>query len=263
MRKCIALLAIAGTAGSALAGGTVLGRDVSTDAGIFLSRTSNLGSTFTNGNLDTWGGGDAFGIMTRNIGVGNGVPFDLLDDSVSIFTGDTIGIIAENDNDPFFGIEDVLNAANPNSNAVATWSFDVAGYTGLEFSADFAAMGDFEAGDGNLFEYRFDGAGAWTTFLSTTIDEAGFQDYTLDSGAITTLNDPMLLNGVMLTNEFVNFSEGIAGSGSILEIRLTSTMDAGGEVFAFRNLEITGVPAPSSLALLGLGGFAATRRRRA
>ncbi len=262
MRKCIALLAIAGTAGSALGGaGTVIGRDISTDPGIFLSRTSNLGSTFTNGNLDTFFPGDGFGIMFRGLAVGSGVPFDLMDDSVSVFTPDLIGIIGEADFDPFFGVVDVVNGANPDPTGVATWAFDITGFTGLEFAADFAAMGDFEASDTHLFEYQIDGGG-WAALLASTIDEAGSQLYTLDSGTTNLLNDPMSLGGVLLNNNFQNISAAIAGTGSTLEIRYTTDQNAGGEAFAFRNLEISGVPAPGTLALIGLAGFAGARRRR-
>ena len=262
MRKCIALLALAGTAGSALAGGTVIGRDISTDTGIFLSRTSNVGpGVFSDGMiLSGWGPGDMFGIAFRGIG-GSGLPFAVADDSVTIFTADTLGIIAEDDFDPFFGSVDTVNSANPNAVSTATWSFDISGFTGLEFSADFAAMGDFESSDTHLFEYQIDGGG-WVTLLASSVDEAGSLDYFMDSGTLVTLNDPMLLGGNLLTNEFQNISAAIAGSGSVLEIRYSAAQDAGSEAFVFRNLEITGVPAPGSLALLGLGGLAAARRRR-
>lgn len=262
MRKCIALLALAGTAGSALAGDTVIGRDISTDPSIFTSRSSNLGATFTDGNLSIFGPGDSFGIMTRDIAVGAGVPFALADDSLTIFTGDTLGFIGEGDLDPFFGVVDSVNGSNPNANAEATWAFDISGFSGLEFAADFAAMGDFESSDTHLFEYQIDGGG-WVTMLASSIDEAGAQDYVMDGGAIVNLNDPMSLGGVMLDEDFQTISAAIAGTGSTLEIRYSAVQDAGSEAFAFRNLEITGVPAPGTFALLGLGGLAAARRRRA
>jgi len=262
MRKCIALLALAGTAGSALAGGTVIGRDISTDPGIFLSRTSNLGATFTDGNLSIFGPGDSFGIMFRGIAVGAGAPFAIMDDSASIFTGDTLGFIGEGDFDPFFGSVDTVNGSNPNAMAEATWAFDISGFSGIEFAADFAAMGDFEASDTHLFEYQIDGGG-WVSMLASSVDEDGSQDYVMDGGALVSLDDPMSLGGVMLNEDFQTISAGIAGTGSTLEIRYSAAQDAGSEAFGFRNLEITGVPAPGALALLGFGGLVAARRRRA
>jgi len=262
MRKCIALLALAGTAGSALAGGTVIGRDISTDPGIFLSRTSNLGATFADGNLSVFGPGDGFGIMFRDIAVGAGTPFAIMDDSVSVFTPDTLGFIAETDFDPFFAAVDTVNAANPNALAEAVWAFDISGFSGLEFSADFAAMGDFEAFDTHLFEYQIDGAG-WVSMLASSVDELGTQDYMMDGGAIVTLADPMSLGGVLLNEDFQTISAAITGTGSVLEIRYSAAQDSGSEAFGFRNLEITAIPAPGTLALIGLAGFAGVRRRRA
>ena len=88
--------------------------------------------------------GDAFGIFAR--GISDSIPFSLQDDSVSVFTADTLGIIGETDSDQFFGIVDTENGDNSGPVA-AEWVFDISGASDLSLSIDMAAMGDFESSD--------------------------------------------------------------------------------------------------------------------
>ncbi len=213
--------------------------------------------------------GDGFEVYQR--GVSATIPFQLLDDTLSVFPADTIGIVDETKTDAFFGITDTVNDDNPTGDFLATWVFDVAGFTDLSLSIDFGAMGDFEAADVFLFEVAIDG-GAFTTAFDLVADEAGSHTYTLASGATNTLNDPLTLGGVIVDNVFQTFTSAIAGTGNTLTLRLTGRTDGGSEALAFDNILVEGVtgsaviPEPSSLALCaaGLAGLlVAARRRRA
>jgi hypothetical protein len=135
--------------------------------------------------------GDCFGKEQRPNG-----PFAVLDDSLSIFPADTQGIIKEGNVDEFFCIVDL--------------------------AIDIGAMGDFEAG-GDYFriEAAIDG-GVPQLLFESTVDEAGSQDYTLEGGAMSTLNDPMVLDGVLLNNNLATFSKPLVGSGTELVVTVTA-----------------------------------------
>ena len=109
--------------------------------------------------------GDAFGILSR--GPASSVPFALQDDSVSVFTADTLGIIGEDDPDLFFGIVDTQNGDNSGP-VTAEWVFDISGASDLSLSIDMAAMGDFESNDSFVWEYSLDGGATFiTAFMSS------------------------------------------------------------------------------------------------
>jgi hypothetical protein len=209
--------------------------------------------------------GDGFGVFQR--GVSATIPFSLVDDSLSIFPSDSGGIVTENDLDAFFGITDTEN--DDNSGPVdAVWEFDVAGYGNLYLELDLAAMGDFEEdGDTFEFDYSFDGS-SYTNLFSLQVDEAASQNYTLEGGGVSTLDDPLTLNGSTLSNVFTNFSGALAGTGSSLFFRVTAETNGGSEAVAFRNVIISGeptvVPLPAAAWLLGAGllGLVGLGRRR-
>lgn len=268
MKKCaLSVIALVGVAGLAGAAQAQIGTAVSA-SGVnnFLSQSFTLGGGQPydgDAMLLTWAPGDMFGITSRPTAGGAGLPFAIADDSLAGFPADTQGIIDENDNGFFFGQVDTFNGDNGNNGGTAEWTFDVAGFTDLTVSADFAAMGDFESSNDTFnFTYSLDGVNFFSLFAGS-VDEDGSQNYTMASGTPVSLDDPALINGTVLSNSFQNLSAAVAGTGSVLTIRYEGGGDGGSEAFAFRNIEVNGIPTPGAIALFAAAGLAAARRRRA
>lgn len=256
-------IAMAVLAGAACAANAQVGAAVSANAANdnFLSETITVDPGYDgNGMLNgSWSLGDMFGITDR-AAAGSALPFAIADDSLIGFPGDNQGIIDENDSGRFFGVVDSVNSNNSSGTGTAVWTFDISGASVLSIDIDFAAMGDFEASnDSHLFEVDIDGGG-FSTLFASSINEDGAQDYTMADGQTYTLDDPMSINGTVLDNSFQTLSAAVAGTGSTLTLRYTGGGDGGTEAFAFRNIVV--VPTPGALALIGLGGLTAIRRRR-
>ncbi|MDX1746072.1 MAG: hypothetical protein R3324_09060, partial [Halobacteriales archaeon] len=180
--------------------------------------------------------GDGFEKYRR--GVSSSIPFSVLDDSLSIFPPDSLGIVKEGNTDVFFGVTDTENGDNSGP-VSASWVFDVSGAGDLVLSIDMGAMGDFESSDWFEWSYSFDG-GASSTAFASTVDEAGSHTYTLEGGSSFTLNDPMLMGGTVLTNDLASFTVPLSGTGSELTLTLTAQTNGGSEAFAFQNILIEG-----------------------
>ncbi|WP_442484108.1 dockerin type I domain-containing protein [Aeoliella sp. SH292] len=189
--------------------------------------------------------GDMFGIEDRNDAPASA----LLDNTAIGSPSDASGIVRGSDFANFFGVADTENNDNAGP-LTATWTFDISQALGdLKVSIDMAAMGDFEvSGDIIRFETSMDGS-PFSTLFEATVDEAISQDYVMESGAIRTLNDPLLMEGQLLTNSFATFTKALSGVGQELIVRFTAALNADEEVFAFRNLEISGL-----VELPGLAG---------
>jgi hypothetical protein len=196
--------------------------------------------------------GDGFQKYQR--GVSSSIPFSVLDDSLSIFPADSLGIIREDNVDEFFGITDTVNG-DTSGPVSASWAFDISGAEGLQVSIDMGAMGDFESSDVFTWTYSIDGGPAATLFTNS-VDEAGSQTYTLAGGTSFTLNDPMLVDGVLLNNVLQTLTADIAESGSTLTLNLTASTDGGSEAFVFQNIVISQTsPEPVAFDLVGSGSL--------
>ena len=91
------------------------------------------------------------------------------------------------------------------------------------------------------------------------MDEAANQDYTLDGGATFNLNDPMLIDGVLLNNNLATFSKPVTGSGTELVITVTAQGDGGSEAVAFENLVILSVPPAVDVVAFDMVGSASQK----
>lgn len=90
--------------------------------------------------------------------------------------------------------------------------------------------------------------------FTNTVDEAGSHAYTMAGGAIEVLDDPMLMNGMLLNNNLQTFTANIPTTGAELTLVLDADQDAGSEAFAFDNIVINGdiaaIPTMGQWALL-------------
>ena len=178
--------------------------------------------------------GDGFQKYQR--GVSSSIPFSVADDSNGSFPPDSLGIVDATNLDEFFGVTDTVNGDNTGP-VTATWTFDISGGVGLGLLIDMGAMGDFESSDSFVWEYSIDGGPVMTAFTGIT-DEAGSNTYTLAGGAEFTLNDPMTVQGTVLTNVLTQFSTPLVGTGNELVLTLTADTNGGTEAFAFQNIII-------------------------
>jgi len=197
--------------------------------------SSNLNSFTDDPAIPFTSAADGFQKFQR--GVSGSIPFAVLDDSLSVFPPDSQGIIGEANTDEFFGVVDTNNGDTGGAPVTATWAFDVTGASDLSLSIDMGAMGDFEPTDSFAFAYAIDG-GAASGVFSIAVDEADSQTYTLDGGAMFTLDDPLVADGVKLSNALQTITAPLTGTGSELVLTLTVVADSGSEAFAFQNLII-------------------------
>ena len=188
---------------------------------------SATGGIFSDDNFDV------FGIVDRTV---NGF---FADDSVAN-GGDSLGIIPPSKTDLFLGFQDTSNSDNPNAGGEVstTWTVSTAGMTDLSLSFEIAVMGDFESSDVLSFTASFDG-GAEETLFTSEVDTAGTATYTFDDGSTVVLDDPLTIDGQIVSNVFQTFTFPISGIGSQLTLTLNYDTDAESEVHAIDNVSVT------------------------
>jgi len=187
--------------------------------------------------------GDIFGVEDRV----DDSPFAVLDDSAGSFSGDQLGVIGTSDLGNFFGASDTENPDNSGPLS-AEWALDISSATSsLTLAIDIAAMGDFESSDTFEFEASIDG-GAFTTLFSIAMDAASSQTYTLEDGDIFILDNPLRVDGVLLSNQFQTFTTTLGGTGDELVVRFTADTNGSDEAFVFRNLVVKGLIDDPALA---------------
>ena len=173
---------------------------------------------------------DVFGIVDRTVNI------DFLDDTLTDPTFQ--GMFPSTVTDRFLATEDLDNPDNESAIGEVVYEFDITGATDLVFSADFAAMGDFEiANDINTISASIDG-GPSELLIELVVDEEATQTYTFEDGGTAEENDPMTIQGTLLDNTFQNFSAPITGTGNTLTITMFFTGNGGSELIAINNLLI-------------------------
>lgn len=185
------------------------------------------------------------------------LPSSLIDESL-ISSSDNLGfrsVTTSSQFDPIFALSDTVNSQTGGQWIAAQWLFSIDGYDSLNLGIDLAAMGDFETSDKFEFDYAIDSANLQTLFTVQTKTDQEMQ-YVMTSGKQVTFQDPLSLEGQLLTNEFATFNRGISETGKTLALRLRVKADSGSEIFGLRNINIFGeeksatinVPEPSHTA---------------
>jgi len=178
--------------------------------------------------------GDGFQKYQR--GVSSTIPFGVLDDTLFSFPPDSVGIIDDNNLQEFFGVVDTVNGDH-SGDVSAEWSFDITGATDIAVSIDMGTMGDFENSDEFTWSASIDG-GVSQVLFSAQADESASHVYSLASGKDVLLNDPMMLDGIVLSNTLQTFVQSVNGVGSVLTLTLDVKANGGSEAFAFQNIVI-------------------------
>lgn len=216
-------------------------------------------------------GGDVFGTVNGQLG-GNGMPFDVADDTAvdvsgaragSNFPADQLGIAGENTT-AFFAVNDA-DAVGVNN---AVWTFTGWGSATItDILIDIAAMGDFEAGssDGFLIEAAING-GTFQEIFRAATNEAAFKTYRpLDGGFVFADDDPLelFIDGsatpfgfldkcVVATGNFDTYTSTLfAGQvATALSIRISwSGSPSGSEPMGMDNITIRGTASTPELVI--------------
>jgi len=119
---------------------------------------------------------------------------------------------------------------------------DISGFSDLEFSVYFAedddgTNQDWDAADYVHFDYDIDNSGSFSNLIwlendGSTYNSAPFIDTDFDGVG----------DGTEITDAFVQFSNSISGTGSLIDIKITFDLNSGDEDIAIDNLRITGTP---------------------
>ncbi len=153
--------------------------------------------------------------------------------------GSNIGVSYSGNSGDFFAAQDVddggwTGSANPSQ---LTWTgINISGYSSLTFEGLFAsaATAKIDAADYVKVEINIDGGG-WITILEFENDGATYNTYFLEDTDFDGTGD-----GTQLTSTFATFTKNISGSGSSMDLRITVSVNAGGEDFAFDEFYVKG-----------------------
>ncbi|MGB1128758.1 MAG: PEP-CTERM sorting domain-containing protein [Haloferula sp.] len=251
------LVALAFTAGFYSAEAATIARAISGSGDLNLTGYTNVwdpaaspaGTLFTSDE-------DSFHITNAS-----GAPPSAVDSTNDGSPTDSIGIVNRaTDSDPFFAIVDTTNGDLASGEATATWTFDTTSATlPMVFSFEIGAMGDFESTDTIAITVSADGSEVGS--FTSSVNNSASKTYTLASGSTNTLDDPMSMNGVELSNVFTTFSTSSFDADSVVVTLMVDT-DAGTEATVLRNFEINTVPEPGITFLGALGLVVILWRRR-
>lgn len=160
-------------------------------------------------------------------------------DYFQITDGSNINESYSNTDGTFFASQDNddggwIGSANPSQ---LTWTgIDISEFTSLSFKGSFASNGGgIDALDFVLIEYDIDSNG-WESLLAFENDGASSNTNFYEDTDFNGTGDGSGLNG-----SFTEFSKAIASTGTTLSIRITVSLNSGGEEIAFDNFKIEGV----------------------
>jgi hypothetical protein len=146
----------------------------------------------------------------------------------------------------YFAAQDI-DGATSGATQTQTFSTSIGGFDNLSFSAFFAEDDDgnnedWDAPDFVHVDYRIDGGTLqnlfWLENSGSTFNTAPFVDNDFDGVG----------EGAEITDTFTQFTRAIAGTGSMLDLIITYSLDSDDEDIAIDNVLITGdaVPPPNS-----------------
>lgn len=180
--------------------------------------------------------------------------------------------------DGYFGGQDIdaaTSSGDQNSQDFTqslSWEgISITGLSDISFSAYFAedddgSNEDWDDADFFLAEYSIDGGERQNLFAIRA------QELRPNGSASTTNKQPRVDadfdgvgEGTAITDSFQLFSAAIAGTGDLLDLHFTLSLNSGDEDIAFDNVRVTAVPEPTSLILTGIAGVVGSigfRRRR-
>lgn len=127
---------------------------------------------------------------------------------------------------------------------VLNWTgIPIAGVSSLQFSGQFAEFesSNIDRADYILVQYQIDGGGYQNLIRFNGEDFVGgdaFNGFFYEDTDFDNLGD-----GTMLTTAAKTFTKAIAGTGSMIDLRLTVSVDSGDEDFGIDNFRIDGVVA--------------------
>lgn len=176
------------------------------------------------------GFGDYFGIANAGAGddFGGGTTPSLL----KPYTGADGGYLTGQD----------LDGEGTSVPVTASWTgIDIAGLSNLTFQGSFAEFfddpGDIDASDYLLIEARIDD-GEWQTVLSFVGSDFTSGSFNGNFRQDTDLDGTG--DGAVLTGSFEEFTASIAGTGTMMELRFSASVEAGDEDFAVDNFRVIG-----------------------
>ncbi|KAA1260808.1 hypothetical protein LF1_33500 [Rubripirellula obstinata] len=188
--------------------------------------------------------GDFFGLAEVTDGFGANVATP---GGVKEYTGFTGGFLTGMD----------LDGEGATLPVTVDWTgIDISGRPALSFAGDFAEFfdtpGDIDADDSLFVEAQIDGGG-YSTILEFT---PGLFDNNTFNGFFTNGN-------LSLGSEAQRFTAPITGTGNLLDLRLTVSVNSGDEDFAVDSFSVTAIPEPGSFAALSaIACFGMSVRRR-
>lgn len=160
-------------------------------------------------------------------------------DYFQITDGFNINKSYTNTNSNFFACQDIddegwTDSASPSQ---LTWSgIDINGFINLNFKGAFASSGGgIDATDFVLIEYQIDNGG-WQNLLAFENDGAANNTNFIEDTDFNGTGD-----GTLLTNTFNEFEKVIVNIGSLLDLRITVSLNSGSEDIAFDDFKLEGV----------------------